>query len=116
AMTVVLVPVVHQFGAAGLFQVGLMAGVILVILAVSRVGRAARYLPVSLIEGFTAGIAVVIAVQQVPNLLGVAPGEEEHVVLGAVDAVLPILSAPRPGGRRNGGRAVAVLALVARLL
>lgn len=116
AMTVVLVPVVHQFGAAGLFQVGLMAGVILVILAVSRVGRAARYLPVSLIEGFTAGIAVVIAVQQVPNLLGVAPGEEEHVVLGAVDAVIRFLAAPDPVAIVIGLTVAAVILIGARLL
>src|SRR5690606_19733889 len=71
AMTVVLIPVVYQFGAAGLLQVGVMAGLILVALAVSRLGRYVRYLPTSLVEGFTAGIAVVIALQQVPNMLGV---------------------------------------------
>ncbi|MHA6694738.1 SulP family inorganic anion transporter [Homoserinimonas sp. A520] len=96
AMTVVLIPVVHQFGAAGLLQVGLMAGVILIGLSVSRLGRYVRYLPTSLVEGFTAGIAVVIALQQVPNMLGVAAGDQAQVWAVAADAVIRYLADPDP--------------------
>jgi SulP family sulfate permease len=96
AMTVVLVPVVFQFGPAGLMQVGLMAGILLVILAVTRVGRAVRYLPVSLVEGFTAGIAVVIILQQVPNLLGVTPSTDAGILAGAWDAVMRFVQSPDP--------------------
>ncbi|RLP72164.1 SulP family inorganic anion transporter [Mycetocola manganoxydans] len=94
AMTVVLVPVVHNFGVGGVLQVGLMAGVLLIILAVSGVGKFVRYLPASLIEGFTVGIAVVIALQQVPNMLGVAPGDQEQVLPLAADAVARFLEDP----------------------
>ncbi|WP_026851875.1 SulP family inorganic anion transporter [Glaciibacter superstes] len=96
AMTVVLVPVVHQFGGAGVLQVGVMAGVILLVLAFSGMGRYVRYLPASLVEGFTAGIAVVIALQQVPNMLGVAPGDQEQVWALAWDAILGFIQAPDP--------------------
>jgi SulP family sulfate permease len=96
AMTVVLIPVVHQFGAAGLLQVGLMAGVILIGLSVSRLGRYVRYLPTSLVEGFTAGIAVVIALQQVPNMLGVSAGDQEQVWAVAADAAARYLADPDP--------------------
>ena len=96
AMTVVLIPVVHQFGAAGLLQVGLMAGVILIALSVSRLGRYVRYLPTSLVEGFTAGIAVVIALQQVPNMLGVEAGDQEQVWAVAADAARRYLADPDP--------------------
>ena len=96
AMTVVLIPVVHQFGAAGLLQVGLMAGVILIGLSISRLGRYVRYLPASLVEGFTAGIAVVIALQQVPNMLGVAAGDQEQVWAVAADAGMRYLADPDP--------------------
>lgn len=96
AMTVVLIPVVHQFGASGVLQVGLMAGVMLVGLAVSGVGRYVRYLPASLIEGFTAGIAVVIALQQLPNILGVPQGDQQQVLGLAADAFLKWLEAPDP--------------------
>ena len=47
-----------------------MAGVLLIALALARLGRYVRYLPTPVIEGFTAGIAVVIALQQVPAALG----------------------------------------------
>ncbi|HEU4808402.1 MAG TPA: SulP family inorganic anion transporter [Homoserinimonas sp.] len=96
AMTVVLIPVVHQFGPSGLLQVGLMAGIILIGLSVSRLGRYVRYLPTSLVEGFTAGIAVVIALQQVPNMLGVAAGDQDQVWSVAADAVVRYLAEPDP--------------------
>lgn len=96
AMTVVLIPVVHRFGPAGVLQVGVMAGVILLALSLSGVGRYVRYLPSSLVEGFTAGIAVVIALQQFPNILGVEPGKQERVLELAIDAVARYLQAPDP--------------------
>jgi SulP family sulfate permease len=114
AMTVVLVPVVHRFGAEGLFQVGLMAGVILLVLAVTRIGRAVRYLPVSLVEGFTAGIAVVIALQQVPNLLGVPGGESEQLWISAVEAVQQFVSDPDPLAPIIGFTVAAVILVGAR--
>jgi sulfate permease, SulP family len=94
AMTVVLLPVVHGFGVDGVLQVGVMAGLILLVLAVSGVGRYVRYLPSSLVEGFTAGIAVVIALQQLPNMLGVPQGDQHQVWAIAWDAVVRSAAAP----------------------
>ncbi len=96
AMTVVLIPVVHRFGPAGVLQVGVMAGVILLALSLSGIGRYVRYLPSSLVEGFTAGIAVVIALQQFPNILGVEPGSQERVGELAIDAVARFAQSPDP--------------------
>lgn len=96
AMTVVLIPVVHQFGPAGVLQVGVMAGLGLLALSLSGIGRYVRYLPVSLVEGFTAGIAVVIALQQVPNMLGVPQGDQVQVWAIAGDAVARFARSPDP--------------------
>ncbi len=96
AMTVVLVPVVHQHGASGVLMVGLLAGLVLVIMAAARLGRYVQFLPVSVIEGFTAGIAVVIALQQVPAALGVADASGEKVWAVAADAVSRYVAAPDP--------------------
>jgi sulfate permease, SulP family len=87
AMTVVLVPIVHKHGAGGVLTVGLLAGVLLVALAVARVGRYVRYVPAPVVEGFTAGIAIVIALQQVPAALGVPMPAEEQVLALAWRAV-----------------------------
>jgi len=96
AMTVVLVPVVHQFGGTGVLQVTVMAGVLLLLLAFSGLGDYVRYLPASLVEGFTAGIAVVIALQQVPNMLGLVPGDQEKVWALAGDAIARFVQDPDP--------------------
>lgn len=81
AMTVVLVPIIVTYGADGVLVVGLMAGLILVGLAYAGLGRFIRYVPVPVVEGFTLGIAVIIALQQVPSALGVDVHAEKAVVL-----------------------------------
>ncbi|MCW2799704.1 MAG: dauA 2 [Aeromicrobium sp.] len=96
AMTVVLVPVVHHYGASGVLMVGAMAGLVLIAMAIARVGRYVRYLPVSVIEGFTAGIAVVIALQQVPAALGVAHASGDKVWATAFDALTQYVHHPQP--------------------
>lgn len=93
AMTVVLVPIFHNFGAGGVLLVGLMAGVLLVATAVAKVGEHVHRLPTSLIEGFTAGIAVVITLQQFPFIFGVSPGNAEQVWRMALEAAAEGLAA-----------------------
>jgi MFS superfamily sulfate permease-like transporter len=86
AMTVVLVPIFGAFGPDGVLLVGMMAGVILVALAYGGAGRYIRYVPLPVIEGFTVGIAVIIALQQVPAALGASTGQH-GIVLGAIHAI-----------------------------
>jgi MFS superfamily sulfate permease-like transporter len=86
AMTVVLVPIIATFGPDGVLVVGLMAGIILLVLAYGGAGRYMRYVPLPLLEGFTIGIAVIIGLQQVPAALGLAPGKE-GILLGAAQAI-----------------------------
>ncbi|MFH9176469.1 SulP family inorganic anion transporter [Streptomyces albogriseolus] len=80
AMTVVLVPIVADHGPGGVLTVGLMAGVILVALALLRAGGSMRYVPAPVVEGFTLGIACVIGLQQIPSALGVAQPDGERVL------------------------------------
>lgn len=108
AMTVVLIPVAHRFGADGVLMVGLLAGVVLLVGAFCGLGRAARYLPAPVIEGFTAGIAVVIVLQQVPAMLG-TEGGGEAAWQGAWAAVRHFVTAPRP-------ESIAVAGIVATLI
>jgi SulP family sulfate permease len=96
AMTVVLIPIVHRFGPSGVLMVGAMAGVLLIAMAAARLGGYVRYLPLPLIEGFTAGIAVVIALQQVPSALGIAGAHGDKVWATAADAVRLFVRHPHP--------------------
>lgn len=70
AFVVILYPITQMFGLAGLLVATLMAGVILVALAVARLGRLIEYIPESVTLGFTSGIAIVIAILQVKDFFG----------------------------------------------
>ncbi|MCF2531435.1 SulP family inorganic anion transporter, partial [Yinghuangia soli] len=87
AMTVVLVPIVHEYGASGVLTVGFLAGLLLIALAVARAGRYMAYVPAPVVEGFTLGIAGVIALQQVPAMLGVPAPEGDKTAVVAWHAV-----------------------------
>ncbi|MEH0417295.1 SulP family inorganic anion transporter [Streptomyces sp. B21-083] len=87
AMTVVLVPIVAQYGPGGVLTVGLLAGLLLIGLALARAGKYMRYVPAPVVEGFTLGIACVIGLQQLPNALGVARPEGDKVLAVAWRAV-----------------------------
>jgi SulP family sulfate permease len=114
AMTVVLVPVIAKFGATGVLLAGAMAGVVLIALALARLGRYVRYLPTPVIEGFTAGIAVVIALQQVPAALGVTGAHGEKVWAVAADAVARFAARPHPASVAVAVGVAAVMLLGAR--
>ncbi len=95
AMTVVLVPIVHRFGPGGVLTVGLIAGIILVVLAVAKAGRYMSYVPAPVVEGFTAGIAAVIFLQQVPAALGVPTPHGERVTAVAWQAIMDFAGRPQ---------------------
>jgi len=70
AFVVVLVPIVQQYGIGGLLVSGFLAGMILVLLGLARLGRLIEIVPYPVTVGFTAGIGVVIATFQVKDFLG----------------------------------------------
>jgi len=93
AMTVVLLPIVAQFGVSAVLVVGLLAGVVLIVLALAGAGRYMQYVPLPVVEGFTVGIAVIIGLQQVPAALGQTP-EGEKVLISAWNAVVSFTHDP----------------------
>ncbi|MFH8218316.1 SulP family inorganic anion transporter [Streptomyces sp. NPDC018057] len=109
AMTVVLVPIFGRYGAGGVLTVGLIAGFLLVALAVLRAGKYMQYVPAPVVEGFTLGIACVIGLQQVPNALGVAKPEGDRVLVVTWRAVEEFARTPN---WTAVGLAVAVAALM----
>lgn len=72
AFIVVIFSVIQQFGFDGLLLATLMAGVILVAGALVRAGRFIALVPEAVIEGFTIGIAVIIATSQLKDLFGLS--------------------------------------------
>jgi SulP family sulfate permease len=72
AMVVVLAPIVISYGVGAVAIVSLLAGAIVVLGGVLRLGRTVSYIPWPVIEGFTVGIGVIIFLQQVPSAVGVS--------------------------------------------
>src|SRR5579862_3582610 len=79
AFVVVVYGIVARYGLDGLFMCTLMAGVFLVILGVTGLGTAVKFIPRPVVVGFTNGIAVLIASTQIKDFFGIkvdkVPGE-----------------------------------------
>ncbi len=70
AMVVILAPIVAEHGANSIMLLSLLAGGIVLALGALGLGRAISLIPWSVVEGFTLGIATLIALQQVPLAMG----------------------------------------------
>ena len=70
AFVVVVYGIVGRYGLDGLFMCTMMAGVMLVILGVTGLGTAVKYIPRPVVVGFTNGIAVIIASTQIKDFFG----------------------------------------------
>ena len=78
AFIVILAAITSKYGYSGLQIATLMAGVILLVLGLARMGSIIRYIPDPVIVGFTAGIGVIIWVGQWKDFLGLPPVAGEH--------------------------------------
>ena len=114
AFVVVVAGIVAQHGVSGLFMCTLMAGVALLVLALTGLGTAIKYIPRPVVIGFTNGIAVLIASTQIRDFFGLrldaVPGE----FLGRMQALAgawPTLSVP---ATVLAAASLAVLVLLAR--
>lgn len=70
AMTAILASLVAQYGIQGVFIASFIAGALLLIAGIFKLGGLVSYLPMPVITGFTSGIAITIALGQVNNLSG----------------------------------------------
>jgi SulP family sulfate permease len=70
AFIVIVYGIVERYGVANLLIATASAGVLLFLLGLFRLGTLVRYVPVSVVIGFTNGIAVLIGLSQVRDLLG----------------------------------------------
>lgn len=75
AFVVLVGEIVREHGYAGLQTATLMAGVLLVVMGIVRLGGVIRFIPYPLTVGFTGGIALIIALTQVRDFLGLSMKE-----------------------------------------
>jgi len=72
AFIVIIYGIIERYGLANLMIATICAGVLLFALGLTRMGNLVRFIPVSIVIGFTNGIAVLIALSQVKDFLGLA--------------------------------------------
>ncbi len=91
AMSAVLIVLAVRYGLQGVFVAGLLAGAMVLVLGLLRLGRIVSLIPAPVISGFTSGIAVIIALGQLDNALGLHTPPAENVLtkLREVAAALP---------------------------
>ncbi len=75
AFVVIVAGIVAKFGTSGLALVTLMAGAMLVVMGLTRLGTAVKFIPRPVTIGFTNGIALLIASTQIKDFLGLRVGE-----------------------------------------
>ncbi len=92
AMSAVLIVLAQRYGLSGIWVAGMLAGVMLILLGIFRLGRYIAFIPSPVITGFTSGIALIIALGQIDNVLGVAPRPGE----AAIDRLWHLLTEPPP--------------------
>ena len=74
AFVVVVYAIVERYGVANLLLATMLAGVLLLAMGLFRLGNLVRFVPVSIVIGFTNGIAVLIVLSQLPDFFGLQAG------------------------------------------
>lgn len=71
AMSAILITVIAKNGLQGVFIVGVIAGVIMLLAGIFKLGKLVSLISMPVITGFTSGIAVIIALGQIDNFFGI---------------------------------------------
>jgi SulP family sulfate permease len=88
AFVVVVAGIVERHGVDGLFTCTLMAGVLLIVFALTGLGAAIKYIPRTVVIGFTNGIAVLIASTQVKDFFGLHIDKMPGDFIGRLGAII----------------------------
>lgn len=75
AFIVIVYGIIQQFGINGLIIATFIAGIILIIMGIARLGAIIKFIPYPLIVGFTSGIALIIFSSQMKDFFGLQMGE-----------------------------------------
>ncbi|ORC31220.1 sodium-independent anion transporter [Marispirochaeta aestuarii] len=116
AFVVIVYGIIRQHGYEGLLIATLMAGIILVLMGLLRLGSLIKYIPQTLITGFTSGIAVLIFSSQIKDLLGLNLEEVPAEFIPRWGTYLGGLSTLNPWALVIGLFSIAAVVLVPRLL
>ncbi|NTW04165.1 MAG: SulP family inorganic anion transporter, partial [Oscillochloris sp.] len=92
AMSAVLIVLAQRYGLNGVWAASLLAGLFILLLGIFRLGRYIAFIPSPVIAGFTSGIALIIAIGQIDNVLGVTTPKADNALAKLIHYVTnPVL-------------------------
>jgi SulP family sulfate permease len=115
AFIVVVYGIIARYGFDGLLLATAMAGVILVVGGLVRAGRFIALVPEPVIEGFTVGIALIIAVSQLKDLLGLSTAKVPANLIEALPALWAAKGATHEAALLIGLLSIAGIAALRRI-
>lgn len=116
AFASIVAGIVITKGMAGLAVATVLAGVILVLMGILRLGNLIKFIPHSITVGFTAGIAVTIAIGQVKDFLGLKFKTSPVETLEKIEAIAESITTVNLYGLGVGALALAILILLPKVL
>jgi sulfate permease, SulP family len=116
AFVVIVAGIIAAHGLSGLLMVTMMAGVILLFLAVTGLGQAVRFIPRPVVLGFTNGIALLIASTQIKDFLGLGIADPPSEFFARMTVLVEAASTLDPVTVMLGLASLAVVVLVPRWL
>ena len=115
AFIVIVYGIVERYGLTNLLISTALAGVLLFAMGALKLGGLVRYVPVSIVIGFTNGIAVLIALSQVKDLLGLSIDKMPSDFIAQLQAIGRNLDSVNPTALAIGAASLGGLFLWARL-
>lgn len=112
AFVVIIAGVILKHGMGGLLTATLLAGIILVILGVSGLGKLIKYIPYPVTTGFTTGIGLIIAGGQIKDFLGLKVPNPSPDFFGRIAEVFQYAPTISPTTLAVGAATMAVIVLV----
>lgn len=114
AFVVVVYGIVARYGVESLYICTLLAGIFLVVLGVTGLGTAVKFIPRPVVVGFTNGIAVIIASTQIKDFFGLKIDKVPGEFLGRMEALAKAFPTLQPTETALGCIALALIILCAR--
>ena len=111
AFAAIVAGIVADHGIEGLAIATVMAGIMLVLMGVLRLGTLIKYIPETITVGFTSGIAVTIVIGQIKDFLGLtfAPGTNAVEAMEKIEAISHSITTVNPWAIVVGVVALAIL-------
>ena len=117
AFATIVAGIVIEHGISGLAIATLMAGVILILMGLLRLGLLIKYIPKTITVGFTSGIAITIVIGQIKDFLGLtfAPGTNAVESMEKIEAIAESITTINPWALVTGLVALAILIVWPRI-